>query len=659
MGCAPIAHVLYSKIMRYNPQNPKWVSRDRFVLSNGHACALLYSMLHLTGYDLSLDELKRFRKLGAITAGHPENVLHPAIEVSTGPLGQGISNAVGLALAETHLAAEFNAPGLPPLVDSFTYVLCGDGCLQEGVSSEASSLAGHLGLGKLIVLYDDNKITIDGETSLSFTEDVLARYTAYGWHVQHVANGDSDIDAIDAAIRAAQAVSDKPSIIKVSTTIGFGSTKAGSEKAHGEPLGTASLKAVKTAFGFDPEASFVVPDDVKAFYSAAAARSAGAEASWKDVLAKYTSAHPERAAEFLRRFSGTLPDGWFAKLPRYTPADKADATRNLSGAVLNVLAATLPEVIGGSADLTPSNKTQFKGAVDYQHATPGGRYIRFGVREHAMAAICNGIAAYGGLLPYCGTFLNFIGYAAGATRLSALSNFRVIYVGTHDSIGLGEDGPTHQPVEMIEMLRATPNMFVWRPADGNEVSAAYAAAVANTTGPAVIALSRQNVPQLAGSSIEAALRGGYTLSTVGDASAPLAMIFAATGTEVSIAVEAAAKFVAATPGVSAQVASLPCLEVFDRQPHDYRATVLPPGIPVVSIEAACIKGWEKYAHAWVGLTTFGISAPAPDVYKKLGITADAAVTKAVAVREYFSGKPVPAVPALSPFFVAPSASTHH
>ena len=398
---------------------------------------------------------------------------------------------------------------------------------------------------------------------------------------------------------------------QVTTTIGFGSSKAGSEKAHGEPLGAASLKAVKTAFGFDPEASFVVPEDVAAYYAGAAAAAAGAEASWKGVLAAYEAAHPQRAAEFTRRMSGVLPPALLEKLPRYSPADKADATRNLSGAVLNVLASALPELIGGSADLTPSNKTQFKGAVDYQKATPGGRYIRFGVREHAMAAICNGIAAYGGLLPYCGTFLNFIGYAAGATRLSALSNFRVIYVGTHDSIGLGEDGPTHQPVEMIEMLRATPNMFVWRPADGNEVSAAYAAAVSNTHGPAVIALSRQNVPQLAGSSIEAAMRGGYTLCTVGDAAAPLGMVFVSTGTEVSLAVDAATKWVAATPGFRAQVASLPCHEVFDRQPLEYRASVLPEGVPVVSVEAACIRGWERYAHAWVGLTTFGLSAPAP------------------------------------------------
>ena len=577
-------------------------------------------MLHLTGYDLPMDQLKKFRKVGSITAGHPENILHPAIEVSTGPLGQGITNAVGLALAERHLAAEFNAPGLPPLVDSYTYVLCGDGCLQEGISSEASSLAGHLKLGKLIVLYDDNHITIDGGTELSFTEDVLKRYEAYGWHTLHVADGNFDLAGIEAAILAAKAVTDRPSMIKVTTTIGFGSEKQGKEEVHGAPLGAADLKHTKKVLGFNPDESFVVPDDVREFYAGAGTLAATAETAWNAVFATYQASHPALVAEFSRRFTGELPVGWFDKLPRYKPTDKADATRNLSGAVLNVLAAGLPEVIGGSADLTPSNKTQFKGAVDFQAATPGGRYIRFGVREHAMAAICNGIAAYGGLLPYCGTFLNFIGYAQGAVRLSALSHFRVIYVGTHDSIGLGEDGPTHQPVEMLESLRATPNMFTYRPADGNEVSAAYACAVQARHAPAVIALSRQNVPHLPGSTIEKAMTGGYTVWDSADpaggadvpagTTAPVALIVASTGTEVSIAIDGAKK-AAAAGGVRVQVASLPCLELFDTQPLAYRSSVLTPGVPVISFEAACIKGWERYAHAWIGMTTFGMSGPGP------------------------------------------------
>lgn len=452
------------------------------------------------------------------TAGHPENILHPGIEVSTGPLGQGISNAVGLAIGEANLAATYNKAGEEPILGNYTYVVCGDGCLQEGISSEASSLAGHLGLGKLIVLYDDNHVTIDGDTELSFTEDVLKRYEAYGWHTSHVAHGDSDVDAIEAAVRAAQAVTDKPSIIKVTTTIGFGSKKAGTEAVHGAPLGKDDIKHAKAAFGFDPEASFVVPEEVAAVYRSAVARGAEAEGAWNARLDAYAAAHAAEAAELRRRLAGELPEGWMDKLPRYKSTDKADATRcvpcvprhdqllakalklqllptgcqqrasipyaapapssspslflpspssssyplpccsNLSGVVLGAMGAAFPELIGGSADLTPSNKTHYKGVVDFQAATPAGRYLRFGVREHAMAAVCNGLAAYGGFMPYCGTFLNFIGYAMGAVRLSALSHFRVLYVATHDSIGLGEDGPTHQPVELLEGLRATPNM---------------------------------------------------------------------------------------------------------------------------------------------------------------------------------------------------------
>jgi transketolase len=519
-----------------------------------------------------------------------------------------------MAIAGAHLAAEFNRDGFP-LVDNFVYVVCGDGCLQEGVSGEAASLAGHLGLGKIIVCYDDNHITIDGGTELSFTEDVLKRYEAYGWHVQHVADGNNDVAGIEAAIRAAQAVTDKPSIIKITTTIGFGSEKQGKEEVHGAPLGAADLKHVKKAFGWDPEQSFVVPDEARAYYTAAGHAAAAAEAAWQRTLAGYRAAHPELAAEFERRMAGALPAGWQAKLPRWKGTDKADATRNLSGAVLNALAPVLPELMGGSADLTPSNKTQLKCSGDFQRATPAGRYIRFGVREHAMAAACNGMATYGGVVPYCATFLNFIGYAAGAVRLSALSHFRVLYIATHDSIGLGEDGPTHQPVELLEMLRATPNMHVWRPADGNETSAAYAAALEHSHGPSLLALSRQNLPHLATSSIEKAVRGGYS---AWDSAAPDAadvpagrpdLVVAATGSEVSIAIAGAKQLAAALPGKRVQVASLPCLEAFEAQPVEYRRAVLPDGVPVLSIEAACTRGWERYAHASIGMTTFGMSAP--------------------------------------------------
>ena len=659
MGCAPIAHVLWSRIMRYSPAQPRWPGRDRFVLSNGHSCALLYSMLHLTGYDLPMSEIQRFRKMDSVTAGHPENTLHPAIEVSTGPLGQGISNAVGMAMAEAHLAAEFNKEGEAPVVDNFVYVLCGDGCLQEGVSGEASSLAGHLGLGKLIVCYDDNHITIDGSTDLSFTEDVLKRYEAYGWHVQHVADGNADVDGIEAAVRAAQLVTDKPSLIKITTTIGFGAPKAGSHSVHGAALGASDIAKAKTALGFDPAQSFAVPDDVRAFYTGCGQAGAAAQAAWDARVAAYKAAHPAEGAELTRRLSGALPEGWQALLPRASGKEvKAAATRNLSGACLNALKDKMPELMGGSADLTPSNMTELKGEKDFQHPRTklgsfAGRYIRFGVREHAMAAIANGMAAYGGVLPYVATFLNFIGYAQGAVRLSALSHFRVLYVATHDSIGLGEDGPTHQPVEMLESLRATPNMYVWRPADTNECSAAYAVGIANTRAPSVIALSRQAVPHVVASSLEKAARGGYLAFdsaapdaadvAVAGAAAP-ALIVAATGTEVSTAIEGAKKLAAGAGAPRVLVASFPCLEVFEEQDEAYRKSVLPDGLPVLSVEASAVRGWERYAHAHIGMHHFGMSAPAPEIYAKLGITGDGVAAKGAKMIAYFAGKAVSTVP---------------
>jgi transketolase len=634
--------------------HPLQASRDRFVLSNGHACALLYSMLHLTGYDLPLDELKKFRKVDSVCAGHPENILHPAIEVSTGPLGQGICNGVGMAMAEAHLASEFNVEGSAPVIDSYTYVLCGDGCLQEGLSSEASSLAGHLGLGKLIVCYDDNKVTIDGSTELSFTEDVLARYAAYGWHTLSVEKGDTDLDGIEAAIRAAQAVKDKPTMIKITTTIGIGSEKQGTGEVHGAPLGAKDLANVKTALGFDPASSFVVPADVGEYYLAAGAKAAASAAAWSANFDAYKAAHPAKASEFTRRFEGRLPEGWMDLLPRTKAGEKAPATRNQSGAVLNALALAMPELMGGSADLTPSNMTALKGIPDFQKATPGGRYIRFGVREHGMAAICNGMAAYGAILPYCATFMNFIGYAAGAVRLSALSHLRVLYVATHDSIGLGEDGPTHQPVEMLESLRATPNMYVYRPADQNETSASYALALLNPHAPAVFALARAASPYMPGTSFEKAMKGGYIVfdstdamgGSAGAPGAPDALVLA-TGTELSMAIEGAK--IAAASGLRVAVASMPCLEVFEAQDLDYRRSVLPDGVPTVSIEASAIRGWERYAHASVGLTTFGKSGPAGDVYKALSITPEALAAKLGKVVAHY-GKAAPVLRVNGPAF---------
>lgn len=643
MGCAPMAHVLFRHIMRYNPKNPTWFNRDRFVLSNGHSCALLYCMLHLTQCDMPMEALKDFRQLDSVTAGHPENIMHPAIEVTTGPLGQGVANAVGLAIASKHLGAKFNTEA-GNLVDNNVFVICGDGCLQEGVSGEASSLAGHLGLGNLIMLYDDNQITIDGSTELSFSEDVLGRYEAYGWHTMTVADGDHDVEGLKAAIEEAKRVTDKPTIIKVRTTIGFSSAMAGTAKVHGSPLTADDLADVKRAAGMDPEAFFSVSDEVYAAYADAAQAGAEAENAWNETLAALESANPELAAEFKRRIAGELPEGWEAKMPTYTADDKAEATRALSGKALNALATALPEIMGGSADLTGSNVTALKGDHDFQAGSYIARYLRFGVREHGMAAITNGLAAFGGIVPFAATFLNFIGYAAGATRLSSLSHLRVLYICTHDSIGLGEDGPTHQPVEMVSMLRATPNTLVQRPADGNETSAAYIAAMRASGTPSYLCLTRQSVPHLAGSSIEKALKGAYTVRAA-DVDTPAAIIIA-TGSEVGLALEAADKL--AADGVQAAVVSAPCLELFEKQSLEYRQSVLVKGVPVVSVEALSTSGWSRYAHASVGMTTFGKSAPAKQVYEALGITAEAVADKAKKVVEFYAGA-APVLPVNLPF----------
>ncbi|KAI9252396.1 transketolase [Phascolomyces articulosus] len=635
MGCAPMAHVLFGKEMTFNPKNPKFINRDRFVLSNGHGCALHYIYLHLLGYDVSMEDLKQFRQVGSKTPGHPEAHDTPGIEVTTGPLGQGISNAVGLAAAEAQLAATYNRPGFE-LFNNYTYTILGDGCLQEGVSAEAASLAGHWKLGKLIALYDDNEITIDGSTEVSFTEDVLKRFESYGWHTLSVADGDNDVEGIAAAVAAAKAVTDKPTIIKVKTTIGYGSLLQGEEKCHGAPLTVDDIKQVKEKFGFNPEESYAVPKEVYEFYGARAAAGAAAEVEWNALLEKYVQQFPTEGAELKRRLAGQLPEGWEAALPRFTPADKAVATRKLSEGVLTALADKVPELLGGSADLTGSNLTRWKQAVDFQHPSTGlgeysGRYFRYGVREHAMFAIMNGLAAYGvNIVPYAGTFLNFLTYGWGATRLSALTHLRVIYVMTHDSIGLGEDGPTHQPIEVLALTRATPNILTFRPADGNETSGTYLVALSDASRPSVVALSRQNLPQLEGSSVEAVAKGAYVLQDAADAK----VAFIATGSEVSLAVDAAKLL--AEQGVPARVVSMPCSELFDEQSVEYRKSVLPAGLPVVSVEALGTFGWEKYSHAQVGMTSFGASGPAGQLYKKFGITAEAAAAKAQAVIAHYA-----------------------
>jgi transketolase len=631
MGAAPMAYALWDKVLRHNPKNAKWFNRDRFVLSAGHGCMLLYALLHLTGYDsVTLDDIKQFRQWGSRTPGHPETFETPGVEVTTGPLGQGIANAVGLAMAEAHLAAKFNKPDVK-LVDHYTYVIMGDGCHQEGVSGEAASLAGHLGLGKLIGLYDDNHITIDGNTNVSFTEDVLKRYEAYGWHVQHVPNGNTDVEAITRAIEAAKAVTDKPSLIKVTTTIGYGSpNKADTAGVHGAALGAEEAALTREALGWS-YGDFEVPQDAYDHWRQAVSRGAAAEAEWNGALADYRSKYPAEAAEFERRLRGELAPGWDANLPSYTAEDKGLATRQHSYNCLNAIGPNLPELIGGSADLTHSNLTDIKGEKGFQKGAEGNRYLHFGVREHAMAAILNGLAYHGsGLVPYGGTFLVFAGYALGAIRLSALSELGVIYVFTHDSIGLGEDGPTHQPIETLANLRAIPNLLVIRPGDGNETSGAYQVAIANRKRPTVLALSRQAMANQAGSSAAAVTKGGYILE---DSNGTPDLILIASGTELELATKAAA--VLRAEGRNVRVVSMPCVELFEEQDEAYRESVLPASVRKrLVIEASSSFGWHKYTGFegdTVSINRFGASAPGPLCLEKFGFTVDNVVAKAKAL----------------------------
>lgn len=630
MGAAPMAFVLWDRFMRFNPKNPKWFNRDRFVLSAGHGCMLQYALLYLTGYDsVTLDEIKNFRQWGSKTPGHPENFETPGVEVTTGPLGQGIANGVGLAIAEAHLAAKFNKPDAK-IVDHYTYVILGDGCNMEGVSGEACSLAGHLGLGKLIALYDDNHISIDGSTDVSFTEDVAKRFEAYGWHVQHVENGNTDLNAIEKAIAAAKAVTDKPSFIKVTTTIGYGSpNKQNTAGVHGAALGGDEVALTRQNLKWEYE-PFDVPNDALSHFRKAVERGANSEADWNKAFADYKAKYPADAAEFERYASGKLPEGWEKTLPTYTPEDKPLATRKTSENTLNALAPVLPELIGGSADLTHSNLTYLKVSKDFQKGSYEGRNLRFGVREHGMGAICNGIALHTpGLIPYCATFLVFVDYMRAAIRLSALSEAGVIYVMTHDSIALGEDGPTHQPVETIASLRVIPNLTVYRPADGNETSGAYKVAVENAAKnrPTLLALSRQALPQLAGSSIEKAAKGGYILS---DCQGTPELILIGTGSEVSLCVQAAEKLTA--EGKKVRVVSLPSWEAFEEQDAAYRESVLPKAVTKrLVVEAAASFGWCRYIGsegATVSIDTFGASAPDKVVLAKFGFTVDNVLAKA-------------------------------
>ncbi|HIQ09318.1 MAG TPA: transketolase, partial [Anaerolineaceae bacterium] len=614
---------LWMRHLRHNPRNPHWPNRDRFILSGGHGSALLYALLHLTGYDLPLEELRRFRQWGSKTPGHPEVGLTPGVETTTGPLGQGFANGVGMAIAQAHMAARFNRPGFS-IFDHYIYALVTDGDLMEGISSEAASLAGHLRLGRLIYLYDDNRISIDGSTDLAFTEDRARRFEAYGWQVLHVVDG-NDVDAVDAAIAEAKA-DPRPSLIICRTHIGYGAPhKQDTPEVHGSPLGEEELSAAKRNLGWPVEPRFYIPEAVREHFAQAVARGTAWEAEWQERFAAYRREYPDLAAELERRWAGQLPEDWDADLPVFPADAKGMATRAASGKALNALARRVPELIGGSADLTPSNKTQLKGEIDFQADTPQGRYIHFGVREHAMGAIVNGLALYGGLRPFGSTFLVFSDYMRPAIRISALSHIPSIWVFTHDSIGVGEDGPTHQPVEHLAALRAIPNLVVLRPGDANETVEAWKAALQRRDGPTALVLSRQAMPTLDRTRYAPAsglARGAYVLADLGPGEPQL--ILMASGSEVGLIVTAAERL--AEKGVDVRVVSCPSWELFLAQDEAYRERVLPSAIwRRIAVEAGVRQGWER----WVGdrglilsVERFGVSAPGKEVMEKFDFTVD-------------------------------------
>jgi transketolase len=644
LGAAAVAFTLWTKHLKHNPKNPKWPDRDRFVLSAGHASTLLYSLLHLTGYDLTLDDIKNFRQWGSRTPGHPEYKHSPGVEVTTGPLGQGLANAVGMAIAEAHLAASFNRDG-EKFVDHFTYVMAGDGDMMEGVVAEACSLAGHLRLGKLIVLYDDNRVTLAGSAALSCTENIELRFKSCGWHVQKVADG-NDVSAIDRAIKKAKKDTERPSLICVQSTIGYGAPcKQGSCDAHGSPLGADELKGAKAALGWPVEPSFFVPEDALKLFRKALSRGKKDEKQWLDSLNAYKQKEPALVVEFERINRGELPENWELALSEFPDGSKDVATRKASEIVMQTVAAKVPELIGGSADLNPSTFTWLKGLGDFQsrqlsheglHGMVGGpwgfdgRNIHFGVREHAMGSIAAGMALHGGIIPYTATFLTFADYMRPPMRLAAMMGLRTIFVFTHDSIGLGEDGPTHQPIEQIMNLRQVPNMTVIRPADANETLEAWKIAIANTSGPTTLVFSRQNLPVLDRSVCSAASgvrRGGYILWE----SAPNPeLILIATGSEVFLTLSAARKI--SENGTKVRVVSLPSWEIFDRQPQEYRDSVLPPATTArIAVEAGIKLGWEHYvglSGKIIGMETFGASAPASILFEKFGFTADKIIAAA-------------------------------
>jgi transketolase len=625
MGSAAMAYALWDRSLKFNPRDPLWPDRDRFILSAGHGCALLYALLHVTGFDLPLEELKRFRQWGSRTPGHPEYRKTPGVEATTGPLGQGLADGVGMAIAEVALAARFNRSG-HTIMDHYTYVLVSDGDLEEGISSEAGSDAGHLRLGKLIVLYADNHITIEGSTELAFTEDRMARFAAFGWHVQRVERS-NDVDAVASALKAARDKTSQPSLIMVRTHIGFGSPhKQDTAAAHGEPLGLEEVRLTKEGMGWPVNSTFHIPEEALEHFRGAVARGSTAQADWELRLRAFTEEHPDLAAEFERVTRGQLPKGWDSDLPTFTSADGPMATRIASGKTIEVLGARLPEMMGGAADLDPSTHTHIGGAGNFEPENWAGRNMHFGIREHAMGAILNGMALHRGLIPYGGTFLIFSDYMRPPMRLAAMNGLPVIYVFTHDSIAMGEDGPTHQPVEQLLGLRSIPGMVVLRPADANETVAAWRIAIEREEGPVALVLTRQGLPILdlghypgipAGVPL-----GGYVLADPSPGTPP-DIILIATGSEVHLALQGRERL--ASDGVYARVVSMPSTNIFSMQPQNYRDTVVPPGIPLLVIEAGASLGWRSYVGPQItviGVDSFGASAPGPVVMEHYGFTVE-------------------------------------
>jgi len=641
LGAAPMAYVLWTKFMRYNPKQPKWENRDRFLLSAGHGCMLLYSLLHLTGYDLSLDEIKNFRQWGSKTPGHPENALTPGVEITTGPLGQGFANGVGMAMAEAHLAAKFNRPDFS-VIDHYVYAIVSDGDLMEGVASEAASLAGHLKLGKLIYLYDDNHVTIEGFTSLAFSEDVPKRFEAYGWHTSTVEDG-NDVAAIEAAIRDAQAVADRPSLISVKTTIGYGMPTAGTRKAHSDPPGEDAVRETKRRLGWPEDKFFYVPDEALAHFRKAIERGAEEENDWNELVETYKDEHEELGHLWEQTMSGKLPEDWEQHLPSFEDS-KEIATRVASGQVINAIAPHLPMLIGGSADLGVSNNTDIKDSGDFEAGSYDGRIIHWGVREHCMGSTMTGLALNGGLIPYGGTFMCFSDYMRPSIRLACLSEIQVVYVFTHDSIGLGEDGPTHQPIEHLAALRAIPHLFVIRPADVHEVREAWRLAILRRKAPTALALTRQKVPLIDRkklASAEGLRKGGYVLAEADGVSTGSGsdrvdpeLILIATGSEVGLALEAREQLKKA--GVPTRVVSMPCIELFEEQSQNYRDEVLPSSVSArLAIEAGVRQGWDRYVGPKgdvICLDRFGASAPGDVALKNLGFNVENVLKHARALR---------------------------